>query len=539
MNEQKRVCCLYRVSTLGQVEKDDIPMQKQCCHEFCEKNGWTIVREFSEKGVSGFKVSAKDRDAIQEIRREALLGSFDILLVFMFDRLGRKDDETPFVVEWFVKNGIEVWSAVEGQQRFDSHVDKLMNYLRYWQASGESEKTSVRTKTRLAQIVQEGRFRGGVAPYGYRLEKQGRMSKKNREVNEILVDDDEAKLVRLIFQKYVNEGYGAQRLSRFLYDEGYRNRKGTNFANTTIIKMLKNIMYTGVLRSGETQSEVFPHLQIIDPEMYERAQGLMEGRTQKHNEVPLNSKGSALLSGLVYCAHCGSKLVLTTSGDSHDRKNRRIRFRYGCHYKVRHPQDCDGQSGYGVTKLDTLIDSMMILLFSQLKNIPRGQILSQQRWREMGERRSALTQVQKLLEAKEKELTSYKAEVYKSLSGEGRFDAELLNELIATCKSDIKQLTAEQATLKAALADLDGEASRLQKDYDDMISWAHIYATASREQKKMILYQLIHRVEVGRGYKINVQFNISYRQYQQLFFGEERTDAGDANAPETLQRMLG
>lgn len=41
----------------------------------------------------------------------------------MFDRLGRRDDETPFIVEWFVNNGIEVWSAEEGQQRFDNHVD--------------------------------------------------------------------------------------------------------------------------------------------------------------------------------------------------------------------------------------------------------------------------------------------------------------------------------------------------------------------------------------------------------------------------------
>lgn len=539
MNEQKRVYCLYRVSTLGQVEKDDIPMQKQCCHEFCDRNGWEIVKEFSEKGVSGFKVSAQDRDAIQEIKSHALQGKFDILLVFMFDRLGRRDDETPFVVEWFSKNGIEVWSTQEGQQRFDNHVDKLMNYLRFWQASGESEKTSIRTRTRLGQIVQEGRFRGGTPPYGYRLEKQGRISKKNHEVNEILVDESEAALVRLIFQKYVNEGYGAQRLSRYLLEQGYRNRKGANFANTTIVKMLKNIMYTGVLRSGETQSEVFPHLQIVSPELFERAQAIMEGRTQKHSDVPLNSKGQALLSGLVYCAHCGSKLVLTTSGDSRDRANPRIRLRYGCHYKVRHPHECDGQSGYGVTKLDGLIDSMMIPLFSQTKNISRGEILSQQRWRELGERNAALGQVKKLLDAKQKELDSYKAEVYKSLSGEGRFDAALLNELIAACKDEVARLTGEQDSLKSQLADLEGEATRLQKDYDTMISWAHIYANASREQKKMILFQLIHKIEVGRDYKINVQFNISYRQYQELFFGAKRMENGDANAPEPLQKMIG
>ena len=91
---------------------------------------------------------------MQELQQEAVAGSFDILLVYMFDRLGRRDDETPFVVEWFVRNGVEVWSAVEGQQRFDNHVDKLLNYIRYWQASGESIKTSVRVKTRMEQLLR-------------------------------------------------------------------------------------------------------------------------------------------------------------------------------------------------------------------------------------------------------------------------------------------------------------------------------------------------------------------------------------------------
>lgn len=201
-----RVYTLYRVSTLGQVEKDDIPMQKQCCHEFAERQGWNIIREFSEKGISGFKVSAKDRDAIQEIQHDAMMDKFDILLVFMFDRLGRRDDETPFVVEWFVKNGIEVWSAMEGQQRFDSHVDKLMNYIRYWQASGESLKTSIRTKTRLGQLTEEGHYTGGTVPFGYRAVDKGRINKRNRTVFDLEVDEDEAEIVRLIFDKYVNEG---------------------------------------------------------------------------------------------------------------------------------------------------------------------------------------------------------------------------------------------------------------------------------------------------------------------------------------------
>ena len=136
----KVVYCLYRVSTKGQVDHDDIPMQRTACRAFAEKMGWTVCKEFYEKGVSGYKVSAEERDAIQDLKIAAKKREFDILLVFMFDRLGRIPNETPFVLEWFVKMGIEVWSAKEGQQTFDTDVDYLMNYIRFWQAGGKTEK---------------------------------------------------------------------------------------------------------------------------------------------------------------------------------------------------------------------------------------------------------------------------------------------------------------------------------------------------------------------------------------------------------------
>ena len=200
MENAKRVYCLYRVSTVGQVEKDDIPMQKQYCREFVSNHpDWHIEKELYEKGISGFKKSAKERDAIQEIQREAVQGKFEVLLVYMFDRLGRRDDETPFVVEWFVKNGIEVWSAVEGEQR----------------------------------------------------------------------------------------------LCRYLTEMNIRKPDGSNFPNTSINRIIKNPIYTGVIRNGEARSDVIPELQIIDPETFERAQKIMADRTTHHAETPLNLKGQS------------------------------------------------------------------------------------------------------------------------------------------------------------------------------------------------------------------------------------------------------
>jgi len=301
---------------MGQVEKDDIPMQRTACREFAESKGWEVTEEFVEKGVSGFKTSADNREAMQKIKKDAVLRKFDILLVFMFDRLGRRDDETPFIVEWFVKNGIGVWSVIEGEQRFESHVDKLMNYIRFWQAQGESEKTSIRVKTAHAQLIKAGHFRGGSVPFGYSLEHRGRMNKRGAPVGDYVINEQEGVVVRIIFDRYVNHGYGTQRICSYLAEIGISPRSGGRFVNTSIQNILKRKLYIGILSAGGVQSDVIPDLCIIQPGIFERARELLLERSAGYAErrrIPMNTKGYALLSGNIFCGHCGARLTLTTN----------------------------------------------------------------------------------------------------------------------------------------------------------------------------------------------------------------------------------
>ena len=272
----KRVYCLYRVSTKGQVEKDDIPMQKQACHEFvAEQSDWHIEKEFSEKGVSGFKIAAKDRDAIQDLQKAAVEKKFDVLLVFMFDRIGRKEDETPFVVEWFVRQGVEVWSVKEGQQRFDTHVDKLLNYIRFWQANGESLKTSIRVSERHKQMVEDGIWRGGVCPYGYRLVFKGRIGKKNRQLLDLEVDPEKSAIVQEIFRLLCLCGYGTYRIANHL-NAKYSDPEKI-WTPRTIIAMLRNPIYTGRMRFKDTiTSTPIEELRIVSDEMFEFAERILK-----------------------------------------------------------------------------------------------------------------------------------------------------------------------------------------------------------------------------------------------------------------------
>ena len=521
---ENRVYCLYRVSTDKQVDYNDrsqadIPMQRKACHRFAEEKGWTIIHEEQEDGVSGHKVRAENRDKLQIIKEHAKQKKFDILLVFMFDRIGRIADETPFVVEWFVKNGIRVWSTQEGEQRFDNHTDKLTNYIRFWQADGESEKTSIRTKTALGQLVEAGGFRGGVAPYGYDLVKSGKLNKRKHELFELAVNEDEAATVRLIFDKYAHEGYGAQRIATYLTRLGYQTRTGKPWHHATIRGIVCNLTYTGVLRSGESRSEVLPHLQIIPPELYQAAQRIRTRRandSEQKQTVPRRSMGTSLLSGNVFCGHCGSRLNLTTSIKAACREDPKMsvkRFRYVCYGKKYKQVSCDGQTGYTAHLLDDIIDKLVRQIFTRMKAVPKEEILGIQYQEKMGERKALLRTVRSEYTRATEELEMLKTEIIKSLRGESSFPKDILSTMVDEAEKKCSLLQKQLEAAQSAYEEGEAVMASLSASYNDIVSWAEMYGTASLEAKKMIVSCLIKRVEVYRGYKVHVEFNIDYEQF--------------------------
>jgi DNA invertase Pin-like site-specific DNA recombinase len=95
--KKPRVVLLYRASSKKQTDQNndcDIPLQRSILKPWAEEQGYEFVKELVEGGVSGFKVSAEKRDAIQELKRMAVNKEFDVLGVYMSDRLGRIAQET-------------------------------------------------------------------------------------------------------------------------------------------------------------------------------------------------------------------------------------------------------------------------------------------------------------------------------------------------------------------------------------------------------------------------------------------------------------
>ncbi len=516
----KRVYCLYRVSTKGQVIKDDIPMQRIECEKFAKAQGWTIIKEFSEKGVSGFKVSEKERDAVQDIKAAALRKEFDILLVFMFDRVGRRDDETPFVVEWFVKQGIQVWSTKEGEQRFDTHVDKLMNYIRFWQASGESIKTSVRIKTRMEQLTQEGVYRGGTVPYGYKLEKRGRVNKKGIDLYDLAVEPTEAEYVKLMFDKTVKDGMGSYQIARFLNEKGLRTHSGSKFQSNTVNRILKNKIYCGYLSSGNVTSGFIEELKIIDENIYDTARNIVTQRLAKNNDkrtIALNNKGKTLLSGNIFCAHCGGRLVVTRYQDRYIRKDgseyKIDELKYTCYHKTKKLNDCDGQTSYRAEKIDNAVLAVLEDLFKKIKEIPQSKALERRYKLQVSGCNERYKKANAEVEKLNNQLKTLKLEIGKALVGESTFTAEQLSEAIKVTQNKLSEAILEMENVKSQLDNKKEAMGKLSYHYESFLSWANEFENSPLEQRKMIACQLIRQVLVSAGYNIKIEFDMNYQQF--------------------------
>ena len=522
----ERVDCLYRVSTTKQVDHDeqnqaDIPVQRKACREFAAKMGWTIVHEEQENGVSGYKVSANDRDKLQLLKERAEQGKFDILLVFMFDRLGRKSDETPFVVEWFVKHGIRVWSVNEGEQRFESHTDRLTNYIRYWQADGESQKTSIRTKTALGQMVQEGRFRGGSAPYGYRLAPSGIFNKRKHEVYKLEIDEDEARVVRMMFNLCVGSGYGRCKIANLISSQGIQTRTGGNWHEATVGHILHNITYMGVLRSGESQSEVFPELQIIDPATFELAQKLMTERVNEFNEqrtLPRNTSGQSMLSGNVFCGHCGGRLTLTTNGTV--RKNAdgvqvaRRRIRYVCYNKTRHRTECNGQTGYTMHILDGMVTEVLHQIFDRMKAVREDEIVSRTQMNVTADVKNQLTAAKREFAKATKEYEAVKSKLMAVIRGESNLPESLISEMAEDAKQKMMAASEKVSALNAEMEQSNSRTDEIRRDYRNIMKWSEIFDSSDMAVKKMIAGYLIKKISVYSGYRLHIKFNINFAQFE-------------------------
>ena len=234
----------------------------------------------------------------------------------------------------------------------------------------------------------------------------------------------------------------------------------------------------------------------------------------------MNTESRCLLNGKIYCATCGSRLVVSTNGKYIYNENgeKMKKLRYECHGKIRKARECDGQTGYVSGKLDQAIDNVVRNIFSQMKSIPKSEVVNSGIKALQHEQESLYKTAQRKYTKAAADLAELKAEVIKAIRGESKFTSELLSELITAAEKEFVEIEATKNRAKQGLDGCHLRMVEMQAQYDEVISWTELYDNANLAAKKMIIANLINRIEVGTGYQIHIDFNIDIRNLWNIDF---------------------
>lgn len=410
-------------------------------------------------------------------------------------------------------------------------MDKLLNFMRYWQAGGESEKTSMRVKAAHTQMTADGIWRGGRRPFGYKLVHQGRIGKKNRPLYDLTIDEVEGPIVQEVFNLLGQRGFGTLRAANFL--NAKYPQLGKVWTAQTVRSMIRNPLYTGRMHMNDTLSAPLEHLRLVDDSQFDFCQHIIkeripfkypQARQAENDSLPpevmtkASVYGATLLSGLLYCAHCGKKLVggYCTKQRANGAYHRPI---YRCYNGAVKAKECDGQSVYSAMKIEGAVLEVIRQYFCNFQRSVDTVWKEQARRQLRSKRGAALREAQASLEKLRRQQISLRQEVLKSLAGESAFDTDLLKEMLDENKEAIAKA---EATIAECTADKETEAARLaylSEQYRNISDWAAEFDMATNDEKKMILARIIQKITVDKDYHITITLYVSLEDFQQQVQG--------------------
>ena len=243
----KRAATYIRMST---DEQDGSPeRQRQQVLPYCQRNGYTVVREYADLGERGWDDS---RPQFNRMLADAQRGMFDVIVVDEMSRLSRSDYYSfmEVVVLPLRKCGVKVDTVVDGLANWDDPDDlaaSVMSLFRQHKSSGESKQLGYRTATGQLKNARERRMWVGNPLYGYRF-----ITKDGTRINlEIDPDSDAANIVRRIFSAYLHEDLSCAAIAARLNANGIPAPGGAGWNSNAIKRTLKNHRYAGAYTYGK------------------------------------------------------------------------------------------------------------------------------------------------------------------------------------------------------------------------------------------------------------------------------------------------
>lgn len=444
-----KIAAYCRVSTEKEAQIDSLEKQIEFFNEFVKKNGYELYKLYADEGISGKQT--KNRKQFQQMMLDAKAKKFDKVVV--------KD------VSRFARNTVDLLQSVRELKSYNVQVDFLNNgevmeggsefILTILGAMAQQESANMSKRVKFGKDITAQKGRVPNIVFGY--------DKMPNERYVLKINEEEAKIVKEVFESYVYKGWGTTKIAWNLNDRGIgTKRDNAKWVQNGIVRMLKNPIYTGRIVNKKSEVTDFitgarkelpeedwiiverPEMRIISDELFNRAQEILAERS---TEFKLNNKREKIeyvFSTLIYCKHCGYSF-------------RRMRRKYSETGKEYIRWVCSGRNSMGknhcpdttVIDEEELLNAIKIYLKSIIKNkknfikAVENEFEKITKLRENNERseESLLKEIEKVTAKKQKYMEMFQNEVINIK--ELKEYTTPLNEDIARLERELKLITSE------------------------------------------------------------------------------------------------
>ena len=310
-----RVTYYARVSSESDEQLNSLDNQIAYYEDLIKRNrAWTYVPGYVDEGLSG--ISTKKRKHFNEMIADAKEGAFDLIVTKEISRFARNTLDSLQYTRELLGWGVGVFFQNDNINTLDEDAELRLTIMSSI-AQDELRKLSSRVKFGHQQAIKSNVVLGNSRIFGYRKDEK-----------RLVIDESQAPMVRDLFRLYATGEYSMKQLETLFYEQGYRNYNGNKIAHTTMSGIISNPKYKGyyvgnkvrivdmftkkqkflppeewVMFKDET-GEIVPA--IVSEELWDKANEVLTRRSEDVKNRQGICNHANLLTGKLYCAHCGA-----------------------------------------------------------------------------------------------------------------------------------------------------------------------------------------------------------------------------------------
>ena len=346
-----RVTFYARVSTDRYEQLNSLENQVMYFENFIkEQENWTFVDGYVDEGISG--TSVKKREDFLRMVDDAKKKKFDLILTKEISRFSRNTLDSIKYTQELLSCGVGVHFLSDNINTFQPDSELRLTIMSSI-AQEEIRKLSERVRFGYKRSVEKGIVPGSNNIYGYTKNK-----------GKLVIDEEQAKFIRLIFETYVSENIGVHRLGFKLFEEyGVTNYSGKPIAGTVIKNIIRNPKYKGYFCAHKEttvdyhdrkrkrfkrdewivykDNETCPP--IVSEELWDKANEILDAKSKKHDQINKNNKYNKFpFSGLMHCHFDGATFVRVTYQIGKGDRSRRRKFWACNNYRIHGKKKTEG-----------------------------------------------------------------------------------------------------------------------------------------------------------------------------------------------------